>query len=82
MESLKQILTKYSFFKDFEPHHLQFMAEYATKAHFDTGQYILREGEEVDHVYLICQGNVALGTLVSGRGFTTLQTLDSLPFES
>jgi CRP/FNR family transcriptional regulator, cyclic AMP receptor protein len=75
LEALKQIITQTPFFKDFEPRHLHFMTECATKVYFDTGQYILHEGEEVNHVYLICQGNVALGTFVPERGFTTLQTM-------
>lgn len=75
METLKQILADYAFFKDFEPHHLQTMAGYATKVHFEPGAYILREGEEVDYFYLIGQGTVALGTIAPERGFTTLQIL-------
>jgi len=76
MESLKQTLVEYTFFQNFEPRHLQFMTECATEVNFDPGQYILREGEEVNHFYLIYQGKVALGTITSRCGFTTLQTLD------
>jgi CRP-like cAMP-binding protein len=75
METLKQILADYAFFKDFEPPHLQFLTECATEVHFEPGAYILREGEEVNHFYLIGQGTVALGTIVPERGFTTLQIL-------
>ena len=75
MEALKQILADYVFFKDFEPRHLQFLAGCATEVHLEPGQYILHEGEEVNYFYLICQGRVALGTIVPERGFTTLQTL-------
>lgn len=75
MEVVQQTLAKYPFFKNFEPRYLQFMADCATEIHFDNGQYILREGEAVDHIYLIGQGRVALGTLTPKVGFTTLHTL-------
>jgi CRP-like cAMP-binding protein len=75
MESLQQILAEFSFFKDLEPDHLQFVAGCASEAHFDPGQYMLCEGEEGHHFYLIREGMVALGTFIPGRGFTTIQTL-------
>lgn len=75
MESLGQILAEYPFFKDLELDHLQFVAKYASEVRFDSGQSILREGEEGHHFYLIRQGMIALGTFIPGRGFTTIQTL-------
>src|SRR5262245_10612720 len=75
MESFQPILDEYPFFRDLERAHLQFVASCASEARFDPGQYILCEGEEGHHFYLIREGMVALGTFIPGRGFTTVQTL-------
>jgi CRP-like cAMP-binding protein len=52
------------------------MAGCASELHFDAGQYILREGEVANYLYLISQGKVALGTIVPNQGFTTLEVLE------
>jgi CRP-like cAMP-binding protein len=75
MESLQQILAEYPFFKGLEPSYLQFVAECAAEVRFDPGQYMLCEGKEGSHFYLIRQGMVALGTFTTGHGFATIQTL-------
>ena len=63
------------FTKGLESPYLELLAQLGHEAHFDPGTYILREGEPADHFYLIQQGRVALGTFISGRGFTTIQTI-------
>jgi CRP-like cAMP-binding protein len=74
--SPEQILRDHPFLQDLAPDYLQFMAEYASKIRFEAGQYILREGEAANHLYLINYGKVALGSFIPGRGFTTIDTLD------
>jgi CRP-like cAMP-binding protein len=76
MELGEQILGEHPFLRDLEPGHLQFIAECASEFHFAAGEYILREGEAANHLYLIEHGKVALGTIVPSRGFTTLETLE------
>ncbi len=76
MELCEQILAEHPFLKELELHHLQFMAEGASELHFPPGEYILREGEAAKHLYLIGHGKVALGTIIPGRGFTTLEILE------
>jgi CRP-like cAMP-binding protein len=73
--SLKQALAEHPFLQDIKLEHLQFIAECASEVSFEAGQYVLREKEEANEFYLIVQGKVALGTFISGRGFTTIQTL-------
>ncbi|GIK36897.1 MAG: hypothetical protein BroJett011_07300 [Chloroflexota bacterium] len=75
-ESYHQILVQHPFLKDLEPHHLEFISGCASELHFGAGQYILQEGEAAEHLYLINQGKVALGTITSSRGFTTIETLE------
>lgn len=76
IESYEQILAEHPFLRDIEPRHLQFMAGCASERHFAAGEYILREGEAANHLYLIAHGKVALGTFIPSRGFTTLETLE------
>jgi CRP-like cAMP-binding protein len=72
---LQQLLANHPFLQDFKPDYLQFITECAAEVNFEAGEYILREQEEANEFYLILQGKVALGTFISGRGFTTIQTL-------
>ncbi len=72
----QQILAEHPFLRDLEPHHLEFMTGCASELHFGAGQYILQEGEAAEHLYLINQGKVALGTITPSRGFTTIETLE------
>ena len=74
--SPEKILREHPFLQDLARDYLQFMAECAVEKYFDAGEYILREGEAANHLYLIGQGKVALGTFIAGRGFTTIDTLD------
>ena len=70
------ILAEHPFLKGLKPSHLQFMAEYASELQFAAGQYLLCEGEVATDLYLIDHGKVALGTMIPGRGFTTLEILE------
>lgn len=64
-----------SFTKGLEAPFLELLAQHGNEVHFEPGTYILKEGEPADDFYLIRQGRVALGTFISGRGFTTIQTI-------
>jgi len=75
MASLKDILADHPFLKGIHPDYIASIAECAVIKNFEAGQYILREKEEANEFYLILHGKVALGTFISGRGFTTIQTL-------
>lgn len=76
MESLKQILSEHPFLQGLKPAYLDFIVGCATEKQFSAGEYMLCEGRDADEFYLILEGKVALGTFVSGRGFTTIQTLN------
>lgn len=76
MEKLNQTLAKHPFLQGLGLEYLQDIAACATEAAFEAGQYMLREKEEANEFYLLLEGKVALGTFVTGRGFTTIQTLE------
>ena len=57
------------------PEHRDTVAGCARNQVFDPGARIMREGEPADAFYVIRAGQVALGTVVPGRGEVILQTL-------
>lgn len=63
------------FTEGYKPDYLELLAKYATKVEFSPGAYLLQEGDPAEKFHIILQGRVALGTFVSGRGFTTIQML-------
>jgi CRP-like cAMP-binding protein len=75
MTSLKDTLANHPFLQGIHPDYIACIAECAVVKNFEAGQYVLREKEEANEFYLILHGKVAVGTFVSGRGFTTIQTL-------
>jgi CRP-like cAMP-binding protein len=54
---------------------LELIAGCAANRVFESGEYLLREGEQADVFYAIRQGHVALETYVPQRGALTLETL-------
>lgn len=68
-------LVTMSFTQGLDPQYLELLTQCGYEANFEPGTYILKEGEPADQFYLIRHGRVALGTFISGRGFTTIQTI-------
>ncbi|MBI2470097.1 MAG: cyclic nucleotide-binding domain-containing protein [Planctomycetes bacterium] len=75
MQTLKQYLNEHPFFKGIKPHHLENILGCATNVQFDTGQYILREGEEANNFYIIIFGKVTLEIFTPDRGSINIQTI-------
>lgn len=76
METLEAILAKHPFFDRLEQRHLDLLVGCASNVRFDAGQFILREGEEANHFYLIRHGKVALEIFAGHRGPITVETLE------
>jgi len=72
-ETIQQILAEHPSFKELEPHHRLFIADCASPISFEAGTYLAREGEASTKFYLILRGQVDIGILTTGRGFTKLQ---------
>jgi len=60
MESLEPILAKHPFFEGLDQSYLKLLVGCASNVRFDPGTYVIRQGEEASHFYLIRQGRVAL----------------------
>ena len=75
METLERILIEHPFFEGMKREHLELLVGCASNIRFDAGQFILREGDEANHFYLIRHGQVALETFAPERGPITIGTL-------
>jgi CRP/FNR family transcriptional regulator, cyclic AMP receptor protein len=76
METLEAILAQHPFFDRLEQRHLDLLVGCASNVRFDAGQFILREGEEANHFYLIRHGKVALEIFAGHRGPIMVETLE------
>jgi CRP/FNR family cyclic AMP-dependent transcriptional regulator len=76
MQTLQPILAAHPLFKDLEPRYLEILTGCASNVRFESGAYLLREGEAADQFYLIRQGKVALEVQVPERGQMTIETIE------
>ncbi len=76
MQRLKTTLSKHPFFKGLNQRYLNLIAGCASNVHFDSGEFILREGEEANQFYIIRQGRVSLESVLSpGREPIIIQVI-------
>lgn len=75
-DDIQEILAEHPFFKSLESHHRLFMADCATPISVEAGNYLAHEGEASNRFYLIRQGQIEIGILTAGHGFTRLQLLN------
>jgi CRP-like cAMP-binding protein len=75
METLDELLAKHHFFQGLHADDLKFLAGCAANAHFDAGQFLLREGEAAERFYAIRAGTVAVEIHVPDRGPVMVQTI-------
>lgn len=73
---IQKILAEHPFFKSLELHYRLFIADCATPIMVETGNYLAYEGEISNKFYLIRQGQIEIGILTAGHGFTKLQLLN------
>ena len=75
METLERVLAEHPFFKGLKRPYLQLVSEYASRARFNAGEVIFREGERATLFYLIRRGKVAVETFTPNRGPIIIQTV-------
>lgn len=76
IKTLEPYLAEHPFLKGLEPQHLKIIVGCASNVRFDTGQFILREGEEANNFYIIRHGKVSLEIYTPDRGPITIQTIE------
>ncbi len=80
MQSLEKILSEHLFLKDLQQDHLELIVGCAANHRFNAGEFLFREGEEAQQVYLVRRGHVAVEIYVPHRGAINLQTVGSGEF--
>jgi CRP-like cAMP-binding protein len=74
MEDLKTYLVEHPFLQGLEPRYVDLIVGCAKNVRFDTGEFLLREGEEANEFYLIRHGKVSLEIYAAEKGHITVQT--------
>ena len=75
MPDAKDLLRNVAIFKGLDDDELQAVAEVCKEEEFLSGQYIFREGEAGNRLYLIVQGEVRISRDVPGSGEEALAVL-------
>jgi CRP-like cAMP-binding protein len=57
--------------------HLELIAGCGRNEVFDTGAYLMREGQVADHFYVVRRGHVAMEIYAPQRGAITVETIGS-----
>ena len=74
MEGLERIVREHSFFAGMRPEYTDLITGCAKNVRFEPGEYLFREGETADQLYLLRAGSVAL-EVDTDDGPVTLQTV-------
>lgn len=77
METLERILHEHPFFEGIEPRIVAFLTGCAANVRFARGDFLFREGDPADALFLLRSGRVAMETHTPGRGETSIVTLES-----
>ena len=75
MDDLERVLHTHPFVADLEPAHAKFLVSCTKNARFRAGEYLLREGDREDALFLIRQGSVAIEMPRPGGEPITVETV-------
>src|SRR3954470_23265903 len=75
MADVKELLKGVAIFKDLDDDELQQIAEVCKPENFNSGEYIFREGESGNRLYLIVEGEIRISRHVPGSGEEALAVL-------
>ncbi len=66
-KEIHEVLSSHPFLKEFQPQHIDKLAELAHEARFERDQVIFRQGDASSFFYLLVSGKVALEVTALGR---------------
>jgi CRP-like cAMP-binding protein len=66
-DQIREVLREHPFLRDFEPHHIEMLAEAAQEIQFEKDQILFRELDSSNTFCLIVSGKVALEVNALGR---------------
>ena len=75
MHTLDDLLAEHPFLEDMSEPARQIIAGCARNTRADPGEYIARQGDLADHIYLIRHGLVRVQTRIPGRDPAVIETL-------
>ena len=74
-KSIKDVLKEIDFFADLSAEMLEFIAGCGQNMHFPPNEYMSKENESADHLFVIKKGKVALQVIHPIKGPLTIRTL-------
>ncbi len=74
--SIEDSIRRHRFFRDISDEDARSIAAYASEVTFKKDEFIFREGEIADSLYLITYGKVSLELSTAHRGRIIVQTID------
>jgi len=75
MDDLERVLRTHPFLQGLDADHIQILVGCARNTRFRTGEYLMREGEQEDTLYLLRQGTVAIEMPAAGGEAICLETV-------
>jgi CRP-like cAMP-binding protein len=78
-KEIHEAVHAHPFLKDFQPQHIDLLAELAQEARFTSDQIIFRQGDASSFFYLIISGKVALEVTAIGRTLRIQTVADGEP---
>ena len=76
IQSFEKVLAEHPFFKGLRPEHLDTLVGCAANVRFSAGEFLFREGQRIDHFWVIREGKVAIEVFVPNKGAVTIETVD------
>jgi CRP/FNR family cyclic AMP-dependent transcriptional regulator len=74
--SVEDSIRRHRFFRDISDEYVRSIAAHAKEDTFNKDEFIFREGEDADSLYLITYGKVSLELSTAHRGRVIIQTID------
>ena len=76
IQSFEKVLAEHPFFKGLRPEHLDTLVGCAANVRFSTGEFLFREGQRIDHFWVIREGKVAIEVFVPNKREVTIETVE------
>jgi CRP-like cAMP-binding protein len=73
--SLARVLKEHALIKDLSDSYVEFLSSCARSVRVHAGEFLFREGQPADELFLVRSGEVALEIQDSGRGTRVVETL-------
>ena len=74
-QELKSLFQQNPWFQSLEPHHFSKMVEIAALVQWSEGEILFAEGDEVDHLYFLVEGRIAIEIYIPDKGRRTILTV-------